>query len=317
VSAVRVIALSGGVGGAKLAHGLSHVVPGDALAILVNTGDDFRHLNLPISPDLDSVTYALAGLDDRARGWGRGQESWAFMAALRELGGPDWFNLGDRDLAMHVWRGTRLAAGETLSTVTASVAETLGIAARLWPMSDDPVATIVETDQGALAFQDYFVARRCMPRVTGLRFAGAGDARPLPALARAIDAGAVEAIIICPSNPWLSIDPILAVSGMRALLRRAGAPIVAVSPIVGGAAVKGPTAKIMAELGLSVDHAAIAAHYRGLIDGLVIDDGDVATGLDLPVLKVPTLMRDDADRVRLAQDTLDFARALRRDGGTR
>lgn len=308
---IRILALCGGVGGAKLAEGLARALPTGELAVVVNTGDDFHHLGLPISPDIDTVVYSLAGLADPVRGWGRAGESWHFMEALNGLGGPQWFNLGDRDLAMHVWRGHRLREGATLGQVTTSIVATLGITASVWPMSDDRVATIVTTDLGELPFQDYFVAHRCEPAVQRLTFAGAKEARPSPNLRAAILSGSIEAIIVCPSNPWLSIDPILAVTGMIPLLRSCGAPLIAVSPIVQGDAVKGPTAKIMRELGLPVSHEAVAEHYRGVIDAMVIDaDGEADIGIGVPTLRTRTLMRDDADRLRLARETIEFAAQL-------
>ncbi|WP_174273153.1 2-phospho-L-lactate transferase [Sphingomonas bacterium] len=313
----RIVALCGGVGGAKLAFGLAGVLPPERLAIVINTGDDFEHLGLAISPDVDTVCYTLAGLADRERGWGLAGESWAFLSALRALGGEDWFQLGDRDLATHIERTRRLREGETLSQATAALAAALGIAHLVIPMSDDPVRTILETEAGALAFQHYFVRERCRPVVRSIRFEGAGQAAPAPALAALIEDDAVEAVILCPSNPYLSIDPILAVPGLRSGLRRAGVPIVAVSPIVGGAAVKGPTAKLMGELGISVDQAAIAAHYRGFVDALLIDTIDAgeaeaieAQGVHAAV--APTLMRSDADRLQLAGAAVALAERLQR-----
>lgn len=310
----RVLALCGGVGGAKLAFGLQQAL-GQALTVMVNTGDDFTHLGLAISPDIDTVLYTLSGLADPVRGWGRAGETWQFMSALRQLGGADWFQLGDLDLAMHVERTRRLAGGERLSQVVADTAHRLGLAARILPMSDDPVRTIVETPQGRLAFQHYFVRERCVPPVLRLGFEGAEAARILPELALLLAGDGLEAVIICPSNPYLSIDPILALPGLRDALARCAAPVVAVSPLIGGQAVKGPTAKIMGELGLEAGNAAIAAHYAGLVDGLVINTGDGtdaaavnARGLACQV--TPTLMTGPAERVALAEACLAFARTL-------
>lgn len=308
----RVIALCGGVGGAKLALGLYRVLGPDELTVIVNTGDDFEHLGLHVSPDLDTVLYTLAGLADRERGWGRADESWNFMAALSELDGEDWFQLGDRDLALHVLRAQWLRAGNPLSGFIAETARRLGIRARIVPMSDEPVRTMVESSEGLLPFQRYFVERRCEPALRAVRFDGAAAARPAEEALAALAAPALEAVVICPSNPYLSVDPILAVPGLRAALEKTAAPIVAVSPIIGGRAVKGPTAKIMAELGIESTSAAIAAHYRGLLDGLVIDGGDRADAatIDVAVEVAPTLMRDLADRENLARRVLAFARRL-------
>lgn len=308
----RVVALCGGVGGAKLALGLQTVL-GERLHVVVNMADDFEHLGLHISPDLDTVLYTLSGLSDRQRGWGRADESWNFMAALAEVGGETWFSLGDRDLALHVERTRRLAAGESLTDIAADIAQRLGLTARLWPVTDDPVRTIVVTPEEELAFQRYFVARRCEPAIRTIRFDGADTARLSAGVRAALQPAGLRMVVICPSNPYLSIDPILAVPGLRDAVRVAGVPVVAVSPLVGGQAVKGPTRKIMDELGVAADTEAIAAHYRGLIDGLVIDAGDAvgARAVDLPTCAVPTLMTDDASKVRLAQDVLAFGDALR------
>ena len=307
-----VVAISGGIGGAKLALGLYRLLPAQELTVIVNCGDDFDHLGLRICPDIDTTLYTLGGLANTALGWGRQDESWTFMETLGALGGPTWFRLGDRDLALHVERTRRLAAGESLSTFVGDVARRLGITARIVPMSDDPVRTRVRTPEGELAFQDYFVRLRCAPRVTAIRFEGAESARPAPAVAAALGAQP-EAIILCPSNPYLSVDPILAVPGMRALLRAAGAPVIAVSPLVAGDAVKGPTAKIMRELGVPLTPAAIARHYAALIDGFVLDrrDGAGAGEFDCPVKVTDTLMKSLEDREHLAREVLAFAAVLR------
>jgi len=310
-SGKHVLALCGGVGGAKLALGLYRLL-GESLTIVVNTGDDFEHLGLKISPDLDTVLYTLAGLADPQRGWGRAEETWRFMDALRALGGETWFALGDRDLAMHVQRTEWLKAGKHLSEFAAHAARQFDIAARIVTMSDNPVRTLVETDEGTLPFQHYFVRRRCEPVVRAIRFAGAPDATPIPGLVDRIASGAFAAAVICPSNPYLSVDPILAVPGIAAALARARTPIIAVSPIVGGQAVKGPTAKIMTELGIAITNQSIASHYRGLIDGLVIDEADLADRerIDVPVLVTRTMMRDLADRERLAGEVVAFAETI-------
>jgi LPPG:FO 2-phospho-L-lactate transferase len=304
-----VLALSGGVGGAKLALGLARVLPPGKLTVVANTGDDFEHLGLHIAPDLDTLTYVLAGLDNQQTGWGRRDETWSFMAALAELGGETWFRLGDRDIAMHVERTRRLKSGETLSGITADVARRLGIASRILPMTDDAVRTRVETREGVLDFQHYFVGRQCVPQVTGFLFGGADEAVPHPDVVAALRQPGLRAVIICPSNPFISIDPILALPGLRPALAAAAAPVIAVSPIIAGRAVKGPTAKMMAELGLAVDPLTVAAHYGGLIDGYVMDNADsqMAAMLDLPVETTRTLMQSLQDREALGRAVLDFA----------
>ena len=308
----RVLALCGGIGGAKLALGLLRALQPGALTVAVNTGDDFEHLGLDISPDVDTVLYTLGGVADPVRGWGRADETWNFMAAVGELGGEQWFQLGDRDLAMHVARTRARREGVALSTFVQRAARSLGIDACILPMSDDPVRTIVATADGDLTFQRYFVERRCAPVVRALRFDGADRARPAPRLVETMLDPELRAIVICPSNPYLSVDPILAVPGIREALGRAPAPVIAVSPIIGGQAIKGPTVKIMAELGIHPTNRAIAAHYRGLIGGLVIDamDAGEMAGLDVPLLVTRTVMRDLDDRTRLAVEVLRFADSL-------
>jgi LPPG:FO 2-phospho-L-lactate transferase len=309
----HVVALSGGVGGAKLAHGLSLALPAEALTIIVNTGDDFRHLGLHIAPDLDSVMYALAGLSDPVRGWGRRDETWTFMEALKGLSGESWFQLGDGDLAMHVERSWRLAQGAGLSEVTARLCRALGIAAQVLPMSDDPVRTRVLTAEGWLDFQDYFVRRQCKPAVREFLFAGAETARAQPDALAALERRDLRAIIICPSNPFVSVEPILAVPDLRAAIRQSHAPVVAVTPIIGGKAIKGPAAKMMTELGLDVSGAAVARRYAGLIDGFVIDQADVYPDPlpDVTFFSAATLMNSTDDRLRLAHAVLQAADTLR------
>jgi len=308
-----VVALSGGVGGAKLAHGLAMALAPDELTLIVNTGDDFRHLGLHISPDLDSVMYALAGLSDPARGWGRREETWTFMSALAGLGAESWFRLGDADLAVHVERSWRLAQGWPLSRVTAHLCAHLGIAARVLPMSDDPVRTRVLTDAGWLDFQDYFVRQQCRPTVRQFEFAGAASARAQPEALAALARPDLRAIVICPSNPFVSVEPILAVPGLRAAMLDSGAPIIAVTPIIGGRAVKGPAAKMLAELGLEVSAAAVARRYAGLVGGFVTDASDPppAAVAGMVYFRAATLMGTDEDRLRLAREVLRAADQLR------
>ena len=304
-----VVALSGGVGGAKLALGLSRVLPADALLVVANTGDDFERLGLCISPDIDTLTYALAGLDNPATGWGRRDETWSFMETITTLGGEDWFRLGDRDLALHVERTRRLKAGETLSQVTADIGRRLGVATRVLPMSDDRVRTRVRSDDGWIDFQDYFVRQQCRPVVRELAFDGVDRARVQPEVMAALKSGKVRAVVICPSNPFISIEPILAVPGLREALAGCGAPVVAVSPIVGGKAVKGPTAKMMQELGLAVSSASVVARYGALLDGYVVDQAD-AQGIAAKVHITPTLMTSLADKEALARTVVAFADSL-------
>ncbi|GAD48503.1 2-phospho-L-lactate transferase [Caenibius tardaugens NBRC 16725] len=313
---IRVLALCGGIGGAKLALGLSHILPPDDLAILVNTGDDFEHLGLTISPDVDTVTYTLAGLNNTELGWGLAGESWAFMDQLRKLGGEGWFNLGDRDLALHIERTQRLHAGESLSAITADVAARLGVAPRLLPMSDDPVRTVLDTDEGTLEFQHYFVGRQAQPAVSAIAYRGADTARPNPAALAALADPALEAVIICPSNPWLSIAPLLAMPALRHALEQTAAPVIAISPIVGGKAIKGPTAKLMGELGLPVTAHTVARFYAGLASAYVLDEADSDLADDIKALGLavdvqPTVMTDLASKTALAGQVLDFAERLR------
>jgi LPPG:FO 2-phospho-L-lactate transferase len=308
----HVVALCGGVGGAKLAHGLTLALPAEALSIIVNTGDDFTHLGLYIAPDLDSVTYALAGLSDPVRGWGRREETWTFMKALQELGGETWFQLGDGDLALHVVRSSQLARGASLSEVTSHICRNLGVTARLLPMSDDPVRTRVLIEDGWLDFQEYFVHRQCRPVVREFKFDGADRARAQPDALAALSRPDLRAIIICPSNPFVSIEPILAVPGIRAALRDSGAPVIAVTPIINGKAIKGPAAKMMNELGFDASSAAVAQRYEGLIDGFVFDHTDAHPNPQPGVsfISARTLMTNTEDRLHLARVVLQAADSL-------
>jgi len=300
-----IIALAGGVGGARLANGLARILPPGELSVVVNTGDDFEHLGLHVSPDPDTVMYTLAGLNDAERGWGLAGETFACMEAVGRLGGESWFALGDRDLATHIERTRRLRAGETLSAVTADFAQKLGITQAIVPMSDDKVQTRLQTPEGLLAFQDYFVRRRCEPAVTGMLFEGAEAAVPSPGFAALMRAPELRGIIICPSNPFLSIEPILAVPGVRGWLQNRAVACIAVSPLIGGKAVKGPAAKMMAELGLEATPQAIAKQYDGLIDGLVIDNADAAQAYG-PCQITDTLMRGVPGQERLAREVLVY-----------
>lgn len=310
------LAITGGIGGAKLALGLSRLLEGERLALAVNTGDDFEHLGLHISPDIDTLVYTLAGENNPDTGWGRRNESWNFMRELEALGGETWFALGDRDLAVNVERTRRLRNGQTLSRVTADLAARLGVAHPILPMTDDPVSTRVLTPAGELAFQDYFVRLGCEPAVTGFRFAGADQAKLNPAIATRLASPKLAGVILCPSNPFVSIDPILSLPGMRDHLQACAAPVVAVSPVVGGSAVKGPTVKMMTELSVPNSATWVAQHYQPLLDGFVLDRLDEALRPDVESLGMRTLVTDTVmvtleDRVRLARDCLELLASLR------
>ncbi len=309
---MSITVLTGGVGGAKLVLGLTSLLGGEQVTAIVNTGDDFTHLGLAVSPDIDTLLYTLSGKANAAQGWGREGESWQFMAAVRTLGGEDWFQLGDGDLALHVLRSARLSAGEGLAAIIADFACSWDIAAKVLPMSEDSVRTMLATDEGELDFQHYFVARRCQPVVHRIAFAGAEQARLGPGVIEALADPATTAILIAPSNPFLSIDPILAVPGIREALQSAAAPVVAVSPLVAGQAVKGPTAKLMAELGLDVSVAAVARHYGDVIDGILVDERDPPHELGVASARADTMMRTLDDRMRVAQAAIDLAATLAR-----
>jgi len=306
---MSVLALSGGIGGAKLALGLYRVLPPETLTVIANTGDDFEHLGLSISPDIDTLLYTLGGIDNLELGWGRRDETWTFMAALESLGGETWFKLGDGDLATHVERTRRLAAGESLTQITGDFRRRLGISARLLPMSDDRVRTRLRTEEGWLDFQDYFVRLHSEPVVREIVYAGALEARANPDFLAALLNDDLELVVVCPSNPFLSVDPMLSLPGVRDALRRCRAPVAAVSPIIGGKAVKGPTAKIMAELGLPIGAAAIARHYVDILDLFVADeaDADIVAELEIPVILTRTLMVTLEDRDALARGVLTAA----------
>ncbi len=290
-----------------MAHGLAeHLSPGE-LTVIVNTGDDFEHLGLSISPDLDTVCYTLAGLANFETGWGRANETWNTITNVEKLGGPNWFRLGDQDMATHLERTRRLNEGQRLSQITREFSQAWGIKHTILPMSDSPVRTIVDTDEGELAFQEYFVRRRCEPRVKGFRFDGIDSAAPAPGVLEALDKA--DAVILCPSNPWVSIDPILKV------VKEIKKPVVAVSPIIGGKTVKGPAAKMYAELGIEPSALAVAEHYRHLLSGYVLDHVDAeledkVNRLHIKTFVTDTLMNHLTDRARLANDVLHFIGSL-------
>ena len=306
---MKIVALAGGVGGAKLAHGLAQLLKPEELTIIVNTGDDFEHYGLYICPDLDTVCYTLAGIANPETGWGRVNESWNVMENISRLGGLAWFRLGDQDLGTHLERTRRLKEGDSLSEITRDFCRAWDIGHKILPMSDQPVRTIVDTDEGELAFQEYFVHRRCEPRVKGFRFDGADQAEPAPGAREALQSA--DAIVICPSNPWVSVDPILKVVHPLFSGERPGGMSVAVSPIIGGETVKGPAAKMYRELGIEPSALAVANHYQGLVTHFVMDTIDAqliesVRGLNMQVHVTKTVMKSHEDRKLLAEDTLNF-----------
>ncbi len=310
-----IVALAGGVGGAKLAYGLYRLL-GERLAVVVNTGDDCEHWGLTVCPDLDTVMYNLAGINNPEFGWGLAGETQRALAMMQRYGGESWFGLGDGDLATHLLRTQRLRAGLNLTGVMFELRTALGITADLLPMSDQPVRTVVHTDEGVLPFQRYFVQRRCQPRLLGLEFDGMEGAQPSPQVLAALDQA--SAVVLCPSNPYLSLDPILLLPGLAQRLRAFAGPVVAVSPIVGGQAIKGPAAKIMAELGVEASALAVAKHIAGRIrlDGFVLDTvdaglADAVAALGITPLVTDTIMRDAASKERLARDVLGLAEKIK------
>jgi LPPG:FO 2-phospho-L-lactate transferase len=310
-SAMQVVALAGGVGGARMADGLAQILPPDHLTVVVNVGDDFKHLGLRICPDLDTVCYTLAGLANPEMGWGREDESWKFLETLGVLGGPIWFKLGDRDLALHLERTERLYSGQPLSRVTYDLCKAMGINHRILPVTDEPVPTMVNTVGGELPFQDYFVRQLCQPVVTGFRFSGIENAHPAPGVTEALRGA--DLVVLCPSNPWVSLDPILAVPGVREAISTHR--VVGVSPIIGGQTIKGPAAKMYSELGIQPSALAVAQHFGSLLTGFVMDNEDVhqaeaVQGLDILPYVTNILMKTSPDRRRLAFEILEFSKYL-------
>jgi LPPG:FO 2-phospho-L-lactate transferase len=303
---MKIVALAGGVGGAKFAHGLAQILTPEDLTVIVNTGDDFEHLGLTICPDLDTVCYTLAGLANPDTGWGRANETWNTISNIEKLGGPNWFRLGDQDFGTHLERTRRLKNGQSLSQITKDFCMAWDIKQIVLPMTDSPVRTIVDTKEGEMAFQEYFVHRHCEPRVKGFRFEGVEAARCAPVIGviEAIDSA--HAVVICPSNPWVSIDPILNV------IQKINKPVIAVSPIIGGKTVKGPAAKMYAEMGIEPSALAVAKHYQNLLSGFVLDntDGHLSDKIETRTLVTDTLMNSHTDRARLAMDVLHFIGSL-------
>jgi len=309
-SSKHYLALCGGVGGAKLALGLAHVLPSDQLTIVVNTGDDFEHLGLSISPDIDTVTYTLAGLVQPDQGWGRSDDSFTALDTVKRLGGETWFQLGDKDIGLHLMRSMMLDQGLSLSAVTARIAGRLGVAHEIAPMTDDIVRTVLDTANGLMPFQHYFVKAHCAPVITGIKYLGAEKARLSAALKRALSNPNLSGVFICPSNPYLSIDPILALADVRTMLASTPAPVIAVAPIVGGGAIKGPTVKIMRELAIEPSAAAVATHYIDFLDGYIVDAADRVVLSDVQVIPFEIVMNTLADKVTLANRCLAFSDEL-------
>ena len=310
------LVLTGGIGGAKLALGLSHLLAPDEVSFLVNTGDDFEHFDLNICPDLDTLVYTLAGIANPDTGWGRRDETWRFMSALQKLGGDSWFQLGDQDLAMHVLRTAGLKAGRTLTEVTQELSGRLGVEQTILPMSDQPVRTRVHTPEGELAFQHYFVRDRCQPVVTGFQFVGAREAQLNPAAQDLLTrTGALSGIILCPSNPYVSIDPMLSLPAVRGLLKQVACPVIAVSPVVGGNAIKGPTVKMMQELNIPHSSLEVARHYQDFLDGYILDLQDAGLldetcNLGMSAVASQTVMVTLQDKIDLARDVLNYVDQL-------
>ena len=304
----KILAITGGVGGAKLALGLSKILTPDELLFLVNTGDDFQHLGLEISPDLDSLLYALSGKNNPELGWGRANETWACISELEELGADSWFRLGDRDLALHLVRTQMLNQGATLQNVADRLSESLGIDHRIAPMSNDKISTTVNTSDGKLAFQEYFVREQCEPAVIDFDFEGIENSTPNPVVMSWLDE--CDGIIICPSNPYVSVDTILSVPKYRDAFQ--SKPVIAVSPIVGGLAIKGPAAKMMTELGVPPTPIAVAKHYGSLLSGFVLDQTDHEQAKDIPIPSIvtQTIMLTLQDRIGLAEQCVRFLEEL-------
>ena len=315
MSGKRYLALTGGIGGSKLALGLSKILGADELGFIVNTGDDFKHLGLHISPDIDTLVYTLAGLNNPDTGWGRRDESWQFMSALEDLGGETWFKLGDKDLALNIERSRRLGRGDSLSKVTGHLAKSLGVLHAILPMSNDPVRTRVHTEDGAMDFQQYFVRERCEPVVRSFEYSRAETAALNPDIEAWFESEQLGGVILCPSSPFISIDPILSVPLLRDALRQCTAPVISISPIVNGRALKGPLAKFMQEMSLPATACWVAEHYADFLDGFVIDEADETLANEIEALGMATLCRNTVmhsmdDRLQLARDSLEFIASL-------
>jgi LPPG:FO 2-phospho-L-lactate transferase len=311
ISQIRVVALAGGVGGAKLATGLQHVLPAGALTVIVNTGDDFEHWGLHVCPDLDTVLYNLATVNNPEMGWGRNEEKFTVLEEIERYGGDQWFRIGDKDLALHLRRTEWIQHGISLSEVTDRLRRMLAIPSAILPMCNEPVRTLVHTDEGDLPFQHYFVRRRCEPTLVDLTFLGAERAKLSNEIKRSLDRA--DLVVFCPSNPYVSIDPILAVPGMRERLCAIKAPKIGVSPIVSGQALKGPAAKMMSELGEMISPLTVVDHLGDVLDGFVIDtqDGELSEAVILPALTTNTIMSDLESKADLARAVVEFGLSLR------
>ena len=310
----KILALSGGVGGAKLCRGLDQITDKDELVIIANTGDDFLYLGFYISPDIDTLIYTLAGENNIETGWGRTDETWKAHNVMRELGADNWFKLGDKDLEMHVYRSKEIQNGTSLTEITQKVSKIWNINSKILPMSNNSVKTIIESDIGTLSFQEYFVKKKCMPKVESIAFKNK-KAKTSQTILDEMNDKNLTAIVFAPSNPYLSIDPILSLSEIKTFLHASSTPVIAVSPVVDGQAIKGPTTKIMTELGLDPSAVTIAKHYDGLIDGLILDVLDQSLvsqvediGIRTKVMN--TVMHNDQDKIQLAQGVLDFAQEI-------
>jgi LPPG:FO 2-phospho-L-lactate transferase len=307
---IRVVALAGGVGGAKMATGLQAMLAPGALTVIVNTGDDFEHWGLSICPDIDTVLYNLADINNPATGWGRNDETFQTLTTMEELGGEEWFRLGDKDIALHLRRTEWLRQGISPTEITDRLRRILAIPSKILPMCDEPVRTLVHTDEGDLPFQHYFVRLRCDPTVIDLSFVGERESRLTANVIEAIDEA--DLIVFCPSNPYVSIDPILSVTGLRHLILESSSPKIAISPIVGGRAIKGPAAKMMREMGQMISPLTVVDHFDDLLDGFVLDQEDsiIERGIDIPLLTTDTIMTNHDSKIRLAQEVIEFGLTL-------
>ncbi len=312
MSSNKYLALSGGIGGAKLALGLDHCLAKSQLTVVANTGDDFEHLGLTISPDIDTLLYTLADLNNTELGWGRRDETWNFFDACKELGLETWFRLGDKDLATHIYRSQRMREGASLSQIVKELSERLNISSNIVPMSDEPVRTILKCDSATLSFQEYFVKNRCEPRVSEIYFEGVEKARCSQGLLDCLNDEKLQAIFICPSNPFLSIDPILAIPSLKESIKATGRPVIVVSPLIGGKSIKGPTTKLMQELDHDCDVKTIADLYRDIATTIVIDNQDENAveeikSIGLKVLVTNTLMNCLQDKINLAESLINYS----------
>ena len=317
----NILALSGGVGGAKLCLGLDRISSQPSLTIIANTGDDFKYVGLYISPDIDTLIYTLAGINNPTTGWGRDDETWNTHSMLEKFGMENWFQLGDKDLALHLYKNEQMTMGLSLTKITQKIAQRFSVRSRILPMTDEPVQTMIDSDMGLLSFQEYFVKNQSKPTIKNISFSGSREATASPELQQAMKGKDFDAIVICPSNPYLSIDPILSIDEIKTFIQSSTQPVIAVSPIVKGTAIKGPTAKIMEEFKIPVSVISIAEHYHPLIDGLVIDnkDGNQATQIESMGLQVKvtnTIMKNDQDKIQLAQDVITFTESINTEGGS-